>query len=586
MQAGGDLRADVLDLLELLLARVGDRLEAGEAVAAELGGGALGGHRDREADQRLAQPDAAAALDRGDHVVGRDLADAVELEQGLPVERVEVRGPVELAGLVEALDPLLADRVDVRGGAARPVDQAADRLGRAGDVGAVELAAVALLREVLPAARALRRRDDLLLGPGALGGVEHAGHERDHVPGAADEHRVADPHVAGADDLLVGERRARDGRAADEDGLEHGDRRHLADLAHVPDDVGQQRRLLLGGVLERERAARGARAGAGGGVGGPVGQPQDGAVEVVVELVAALLDLADHLLRVLRVAGVAHVGRVEPERLQRGLQVVLDLALRAEVEGEEPQPAALDGLRVLGAHGAGGGVAGVDQRLVGVRLVVGREGRAQHHELPADLGGGRRPELRRDAVGDRLDERRHVLPGGAVAARDRPREPPALVDEREREPVELGHHDHGLAGEALEERHHLLGLGGLLEREHRAAVADRRVQDARRPHHLERVRVRREVRVLLHEGAQLVLQPVVLGVRHERLAAVVRVAQLDHAGGQLVDPLLRAHPAEANHRRGPDPGTERSQVVWNPADRGTRMGNRTRTGRWAGRACV
>ena len=59
-------------------------LELREAVAAELGRGALGGHRDREADQRLAQPHALAALDRVDHVLGRDLADAVELEQRLP----------------------------------------------------------------------------------------------------------------------------------------------------------------------------------------------------------------------------------------------------------------------------------------------------------------------------------------------------------------------------------------------------------------------------------------------------------------------------------------------------------------------
>ena len=105
-----------------------------------------------------------------------------------------------------------------------------------------------------------RRRHDLALGARALGRVEHAGHERDHVAGAAHQHGVADPHVARADHLLVGERRAGHRRAADEHRLQHRDRRDLADLADVPDDVGEQRRLLLGRELEGERAARAVRA--------------------------------------------------------------------------------------------------------------------------------------------------------------------------------------------------------------------------------------------------------------------------------------------------------------------------------------
>ena len=42
------------------------------AGAAEPRGGGLGGHRDREADQRAPQADAAAVVDRLDHAVGRD----------------------------------------------------------------------------------------------------------------------------------------------------------------------------------------------------------------------------------------------------------------------------------------------------------------------------------------------------------------------------------------------------------------------------------------------------------------------------------------------------------------------------------
>ena len=51
--------------------------------------------------------------DRVDHAVGGDVGDAVELEQPLALERVEVRGALEQPGLVEALDPDRPDGVDV-----------------------------------------------------------------------------------------------------------------------------------------------------------------------------------------------------------------------------------------------------------------------------------------------------------------------------------------------------------------------------------------------------------------------------------------------------------------------------------------
>ena len=246
----------------------------------------------------------------------------------------------------------------------RPVDQAPHRLGRAGDVGAEQLAAVALLGERLPARRTLRRRGDLALGAGALGRVEHAGHERDDVARAAHEHRVADAHVAGADDLLVGQRRPRHGGAADEDGLEHRGRRDLADLPDVPDDVGEHGGLLLGRELVGQRAARAVGSRARGRVGVAVGEPEHGAVEVVVEVVATGLDRLDRLLGSRRVVAMAHVGSVEAERTQRILDVAMGAVVGVEVEGEEAQAALGDDRRVLGPERARGGAARVDQRLV------------------------------------------------------------------------------------------------------------------------------------------------------------------------------------------------------------------------------
>ena len=142
------------------------------------------------------------------------------------------------------------------------------------------------------------------------------------------------------------------------------------------------------------------------------------------------------------------------------------------------------------------------------------------------------------AVGQRAHEHGDVVAGRPVAARDRPREPAALVDERERQPVELGHHDDRLAGEAVEERGDLLGRGRLLERQHRPAVAHGGVQRGRGPDLLERVRVGRQLGMLGEQRAQLVLERVVVGVGHERLALVVGVAQLDEPACEIIDAVL------------------------------------------------
>ena len=59
---------------------------------------------------------------------------------------------------------------------------------------------------------------------------------------------------------------------------------------------------------------------------------------------------------------------------------------------------------------------------------------------------------------------------------------------------------------------------------------------------LERVRIRRELGMRGDERPQLVLEPVVVGVGDERLAAVVRVAQVADPGGELLDALARFRP--------------------------------------------
>ena len=180
-------------------------------------------------------------------------------------------------------------------------------------------------------------------------------------------------------------------------------------------------------------------------------------------------------------------------------------------------------------------VARVHERLVGMRRVVGGERRAQHHRLAADLDAPGARDPLRDSVEGHAGDRRDVLARRPVAARRCAHEPPALVDDRQREPVELGHDHDALAGEPRHERLDLLGARRLVEREHRALVADRRVQHGRRADDLEGVRVGGEVGVLGQQRAELVLELVVLEVRDPRRALVVGGAVGRERGGELLD---------------------------------------------------
>ena len=87
--------------------------------------------------------------------------------------------------------------------------------------------------------------------------LQHRRHDLgDHVAGAAHDHRVALAHVLAVQLVLVVQRRERDGRAADEDRIEHGERRDLAGAAGVDGDALDARGALLGGELVRDRPAR------------------------------------------------------------------------------------------------------------------------------------------------------------------------------------------------------------------------------------------------------------------------------------------------------------------------------------------
>ena len=77
---------------------------------------------------------------------------------------------------------------------------------------------------------------DVRLGAGRPPVGAHLDDLRDHVAGALDHDRVADPDVLGLDEVLVVQGRARDHDAADGDRLELGDRGQGAGAADLDPD--------------------------------------------------------------------------------------------------------------------------------------------------------------------------------------------------------------------------------------------------------------------------------------------------------------------------------------------------------------
>ena len=227
---------------------------------------------------------------------------------------------------------------------------------------------------------------------------------------------------------------------------------------------------------------------------------------------------------------------------------------------ERPDAVAPDRQRARGgqlgvelADRAGGGVARVGEgRLarLGALLVERGEGRQRQVDLAAHLEQRRRVlDAQRDRA-DRAQVLGHLLADLAVAAGGAAHEHAVLVDERDREPVDLrlGHEARRRpsprpgAPASAPSAHpggHLLLVARVGERQHRLEVAHLLELVERLGADALRGRVRRpQLRVLGLEVAQLVQQRVVLGVRDlgvvEDVVAVVVVVELPPQLGRPV----------------------------------------------------
>ena len=302
---------------------------------------------------------------------------------------------------------------------------------------------------------------------------EHLGND---VSRLADDDGVADQDALRLDDVLVVERRLPHDAARHARRLHDGERGRPAGAADRDDDVEQLRVDLLGRVLVGDRPARRAARGAQLVVQRELVDLDDHAVDLVLDVVPVLAVVPDELIGTGRRVRDPEVGaRREPPRREQGI----DLALRRHrrvgpgadpVHGQaQPREPFVHGLQLalvlalgLLPQGSGCRVPRVREEPVARLLLVGVErlevGDVEEH-LAAhfhQVGMALTREHERDAV-----QPPHVLgdvfADAAVAAGGRGHQSPALVAERQREPVdlELAQEVHRPAGVAL----HLRGPG-------------------------------------------------------------------------------------------------------------------------------
>ena len=424
----------------------------------------------------------------------------------------------------------------------------------------------------------MRRHDELALG--AVTQLDDRSDDLgDDVAGLAQDDGVADQDALAPDLERIVQRGHLDGGPGDDDGFHHPERGHPPRAPDVDLDVEQPRVDLLGGVFERDGPTRRPRRRAQLALDAHLVDLDDDAVQLVLHRVPVLPvvgDVCRHLLDRVDDPGVLRGG--QPPRLERGIR----LALAGDVEPDprpdavhkHPQRAGGGDPRVLHPQRPRGGVAGVGERRPacgdepGVELGEGRH-REEHLAAHLDLRGHavagqpvRYAVDRAHVVGD-------VLPGAPVPPGQRPREAAVLVEQVDRETVdlELGEEVEagaGVAGHPLGPGGELLVGEGVVKAEHPLQVVDRgEVGRERGAAHLLRRAVRGAQRgVRLLERREVAHQLVVVAVADRRPVLHV-VGELVAARllGQ-VRPLvedLRGHPrprldGQARLGRGPGAG--------------------------------
>ncbi|MNZ54724.1 hypothetical protein D3C78_726350 [compost metagenome] len=573
----GDLQTDVRQPGQHLGQRGRDARQRTQGTGQQLGG-FLADIGDTEGEDEARQRRLPARRDGRQQVAGGQLGEAFQAHHLLEGQGVEVGRRLDQPHVHQLLDDLVAQAVDVHGA---PRDEVDDRLlelrlaAQAADAAidrtlaerGLALAALDQLGtlDVRAAYRArLRNRHGPRIGRTAL--EHHLHHLRNHVAGAADDHRIAD-HQPQARHLVH----------VVQGGVGHGDASHLhrsqarhrghrTGATDLELDVEQLGQLLLGGKLVGDGPAW--LAGAKAQLALPVEAVdlEHHAVDLVGQAVALGADRPVVAQRLLDATGqLQFVTDRQPPALE-GLenagvgirQLTLELT---DTVGTELQRATGGHLRIELAQAAGGGIARIGEGLAagldGPRIQRLEAG-ARHEHLAAHLQHAR-PALAVQAQGD-VAHGAHiaadVLTGTAVATGGATHQHTVLVEQADRQAVELGlagvFHQ-GAGAEQVAGRQQLaqplayptvevaqvVFREGVAEAEHGNLVAhlaertERLGADA-----LGRRVAADQLGMRLLQRLQFLEQAIVFGIRHARLVEhVVAIVVLVDGDTQLLDAL-------------------------------------------------
>ena len=260
---------------------------------------------DPEPDEEPAQGAGLRGLDRSQQVVDRQVTEALERDEPLGTECIDVAGVGQQAGFDELDDTLLTQPLDVERAPRREVDDALDPLGGTVDVRAEGVALAGKTHERSTAARALLREVPRTrpLGPVRQHRPDHLG---DDVARLAHHHGVTGTDVFQADLVLVVQGGEPDGRSSHEHRLEHGERRGPAGPPDRHHDAQQLGGPFLGRELEGDGPTRRPRCRPQPALQFQVVDLDDHTVDLVVEVVSVLFPVPAEGLGI---GGAAHHRR-------------------------------------------------------------------------------------------------------------------------------------------------------------------------------------------------------------------------------------------------------------------------------------
>src|SRR5260221_82954 len=247
--AGGDPRAHSGQRGDLLLVGVQHDIHRAQPLG-DRGGGLLPHEAYAQPKEDTRERLRLALRDAPGQVGGAFLLKAVQREDALQGEVVQIGEVVDQPGVEEALHQRLAQTANVHRVALDEMLDPLDLLRRAIGVDAVGDGFAGAAHGRLLAHRARRGKfPDALAAVAQVGeGLDHLG---DHVAPPLDDDGIADAQIAGGDVVLVEERRVGDGDAADAHWLESRVGSQRARAADADPDVEQ-----LGGALDRLELVR------------------------------------------------------------------------------------------------------------------------------------------------------------------------------------------------------------------------------------------------------------------------------------------------------------------------------------------